>query len=307
MRPFISIETQSLIKSSRKEDLRYADYTEVLTEKDPLSKAARGILLAGYPDDSGTELNGGRTGAKEGPATIRKYFYKTTPTLKNPKTIFDLGNLRIEGDLGARHELAKETAREAFKNQIPWVSIGGSHDYAYADGSAFLMECTSKKKRPLIINFDAHLDCRPTDSGLNSGTPFYRLLSDYDFDFFEIGLQSVCNSRTYLNWAKEQGAKCFFIDDLTMALKALKPALKVPRPVWLSIDLDVFASAYAPGTSNNWPFGMTPREFTPFFDEILASDLRGLGLYEVVPKLDVDNITSKLSAQLIHRFVESRA
>ncbi len=306
MRPFISIDSQSLIKSARKEDLRYADFVKIMSAEDAIDKSVRGVLLAGYPDDDGTRLNGGRTGANEGPATIRKFLYKTTPSQKNPKTIYDLGNLRIESDLGVRHEKAKSVALEAFKNQIPYVSLGGSHDYGYSDGAAFLTACTSIKKRPLVINFDAHLDCRPTDGGLNSGTPFYRLLNEFEFDFFEIGLQKVCNSRTYVEWAKARKAKCFFVDDLVMALKALKAALKVPRPVWVSVDLDVFSSAYAPGTSNNWPEGMTPREFAPFYDAILESDVRGLGLYEVVPNLDVDNITSKMAATLAHRFIESR-
>jgi arginase family enzyme len=77
-----------------------------------------------------------------------------------------------------------------------------------------------------------------------------------------------------------------------------------PRPCFLSVDIDAFDSSYAPGASQSWPTGLTPREFFPFMDLLLHRlDVRSLGIYEVSPPLDVASATSKLGALIVHRFV----
>lgn len=72
------------------------------------------------------------------------------------------------------------------------LSFGGGHDYGYPDGAAFLESCrtTANNRKPLVINFDAHLDVRSSEKGLSSGTPFYRLMEKYgdSFDLIELGI-----------------------------------------------------------------------------------------------------------------------
>ncbi len=306
---YISIDSSLFFKSSNQNDPRYGHFFRS-GEGQNLKKS---LIVIGYGDDEGTQLNGGRLGSKEAPDKIRQYFYKTTPydtrqqLEKKNNFLFDLGNLKIDGDLKSRHEKAKTTAYHLFKDQNRLLTLGGSHDYAYADGAAFLQAFASKKTKPLIVNFDAHSDCRPTDKGLNSGTPFYRLLSEFggQFDFIEVGLQKLCNSKTYVDWARSKKAQLFFNDENVKAMSALKKALSKKRPVWVSIDLDAFGSIWAVGTSNNWPFGMTLEQFQPFYNLLLSKDVKGLGLYEVVPILDSSDVTVKLAASLAHSFTES--
>ncbi len=57
-----------------------------------------------------------------------------------------------------------------------WISLGGGHDYGYGDGAGFIEgHLIAGQRRPLILNFDAHLDVRPIDRGFTSGTPFFRI------------------------------------------------------------------------------------------------------------------------------------
>ena len=151
-------------------------------------------MIVGYPDDEGIKLNGGRPGAALAPTSIRKALYKMTPGLNSrlPFKIMDGGDI----DLWALSFLngmtkAYKNVEELLEKKARVITFGGGHDYGYSDCAAFVEVVLKGGKRPLIINFDAHLDVRPDDKNQNSGTSFYRLLKKYSgkIDFFEVGIQ----------------------------------------------------------------------------------------------------------------------
>jgi formiminoglutamase len=277
-----------------------------------LNALAPSWVVLGYPDDEGISLNGGRLGAKEAPNAIRTAFYKMTPSLVLParKSIVDLGNVPTDIALSERHERGREIIHHALTAGHRTLSLGGGHDYGYADGAGFIDACLLKKLKPVVINFDAHLDVRPTDKGLTSGTPFYRLLTKYEsqFDFIEVGLQNQCNSVAHLNWAKSKGAHVVLLQDLREVglLDSLQAILEPfnGRPCFLSVDIDAFASAEAPGCSQSWATGIHIQEFLPALKYIKSElDLQSLAVYEVSPPLDHDHRTSKLAALILHHTV----
>lgn len=266
--------------------------------------------LLGYADDEGIALNGGRVGAREAPNEIRSVFYKMTPSLLNParKNLLDLGNVAVDVPLAERHQRGRAIVHAVLKRGAKTLSLGGGHDYGYADGAGFLDHCLALNLRPVVINFDAHLDVRPSDKGFHSGTPFHRLLSDYagKFDFVEVGLQNQCNSFEHLKWARQQGAQTLLLEDIRSVglLSLLQPLLETfaGRPCFVSVDIDSFSSSEAPGCSQSWPSGLTFAEFSPVLHEIQRSlQVLGLGIYEVAPSLDVGRMTSKLAALILHQ------
>ncbi len=294
-----------------------AEHHGQLSELKSLLNPLPQFAMAGYPDDEGIDLNGGRIGAREGPDRIRQYLYKTTPPRRMlpqmPPLLVDLGNLAVDQPLADRHEAARAWAAYAMKSQIRWIGLGGGHDYGYPDGAAFL-EAASTQERPLILNFDAHMDVRPLDRGLSSGTPFFRLLeTGIEFDFAEIGIQRLCNSVDHVEWAQRRNVRILYFDDLLaqgtrpladQVRDALGDWLRPNRPCFLSLDIDGFSSSYAPGCSQSWPLGFTPHQFFPLLDLLLRTlHVQCLGLYEVSPRLDLDDRTSKLAAQIIHSYL----
>ena len=57
------------------------------------------FVLAGYPDDEGIRINGGRLGAMLAPTAVRKPLYKMTPSLLAESagpTLVDLGDLNLQ-------------------------------------------------------------------------------------------------------------------------------------------------------------------------------------------------------------------
>ncbi len=275
------------------------------------------LSVIGYADDEGIANNGGRVGARMGPTEIRRALYKMTLPMLRPTSlqIQDVGNLESSGSLIKRHELAQQAVQELLKTSKV-LALGGGHDYGFPDGAAFLETCQNAKEKPLIINFDAHLDVRPIkNEKITSGTPFWRLLENYkNFDLLEIGMQSQCNSSFHYEWALSKGARVLLYEELSMSgqnytqkmLEFLEPSILKKRPTFLSVDMDVFSSAYAPGCSQVFGTGLTPRDFLPVLKVLLKRlDVRILGIYETSPALDVDQRTAKLAAQISHEYLFS--
>ncbi len=278
--------------------------------------SAGSFVLAGYPDDEGISLNKGRLGAKQAPDAIRQRFYKTSISEFHDSDfkLFDLGNLNTELNLQARHQAGAQACESVLKKKAKWIGLGGGHDYGYPDGAGFLKANKDSHLKPLVINFDAHLDVRPLDKGLSSGTPFFRLLTEEglpEFDFFEVGIQRQCNSLSHIQWAKEHGARILFLEDMMMSGQPIHQYLAEvfaelmvkPRPTFVSMDIDCFSTAYAMGCSQAWPAGFTPQDVLPVLNLLYSRlDVQVLGIYEVSPPLDFDECTVKLATQLVHQF-----
>ena len=274
-----------------------------------LENLEKGIVIFGYPDDEGIGINKGRLGASQAPSEIRRIFYRMTHS-SHIAPLYDRGDLEIENSLEIRHKLALSEVQKALDKNHRVMALGGGHDYGYVDGAGFLNHHKDKSLKPLIINVDAHLDVRPLDQGISSGTPFYRLVNEFeDFDLIELGIQKFCNSEQHIQWCEEKNIFISYLNDEDFLeerfFKKYKNLLTQKRPTYLSLDIDAFSSSFAPGASQSWPSGLTPREFFPFYRKLLKHlDIQVLGIYEVSPPLDEDHKTCKLASELMYEFLD---
>lgn len=307
MAHFQPVDRALLFTRSDPEDKRLGEAVQVTagTEKIQLS-------ILGYPDDEGVKLNLGRPGSAGGPTAIRQYLYRTTPhSQMELKSFQDLGDLKIEGLLKDRHEIARNAVVHELASNRQVLALGGGNDYAYSDGMGFLDQF--KNERPLIINIDAHFDVRSIHNGLSSGTPFYRLLeSGVKFDFVELGIQSLCNAKPHWDYVLDKKGKIITQEEIlesgqslhAYCMESLGELILRPRPTFLAIDIDAFAWPYAAGSSAAWPMGIDPHSFWPLYVSLLKRlDVKVLGIYEVAPNLEQGPGTSKLAAQLAHRYL----
>jgi formiminoglutamase len=308
---FQAIPKDLLFSRHDNEDPRRGEQVQII---DSCKDLAPGYVLAGYPDDEGIKNNGGRLGAREAPNAIRKFLYRMVAT---DNRIYDRGNLQTDSPLPERHEYARNSALEALNENHHWIGLGGGHDYGYADGAGFLEWSKSQSKKPVIVNFDAHLDVRKPAADINSGTPFYRLSElGVEFDFVQIGIQRQCNSQNHLNWSLDKNHTVITLEDYwsshvslaEFVTKRLGDLLLHRRPAFISVDIDAFAWPYAIGSSQSWPTGLEPKEFWPCFSLLLKRfNVRTLGVYETSPPLDFDSGTSKLSSLIVDTFIRETA
>lgn len=297
-------------------DIRLGDW--VKTNLNLLNSQENNFAILGYPDDEGIRLNGGRPGAALAPHEIRRFFYKMTPpfnSLQKKLQIFDVGNCPELNSLNERHNLSLKMTTDLYEKNLKVISLGGGHDYGYVDGHSFCEKnILPGFPKPLIINFDAHLDVRPNSTTNHSGTPFYRLKEKFksNFNLIEIGLQSQCNSKNHWDWALSQDIALFSLELVEEShWKAIWDhkyitELTQKTPVFISFDIDGLQAADAGGCSQAWPTGLKISECLSFLKTLYSiSNPRGLGIYEVAPNYDYDFKTSKAAALLMHQFLFS--
>lgn len=261
------------------------------------------VALIGYASDDGVRRNQGRVGAADGPTAIKKQLSKVA--YHREASLWDMGD--VKGDIHECHDMLSKYVQHSLTHDVFPIVLGGGHDLAYGHlrGVAEAMKLSGKPKVG-IINFDAHLDLRRPTQGPNSGTPFYQSLTDYPSSkYMALGIQKASNTRDLLEIATDLGAVVVDADDCRNGLtndvteQILTFASSVDC-IYVTIDLDGFASSYAPGVSAPSPMGFDPRFVMDALQVISQTHkLVALDLAECSPKYDIDNMTAKLAARLV--------
>lgn len=269
------------------------------------------IALLGYACDEGVKRNLGRAGAVAGPDTIRTQLAKMPNHLDKNVGFVDQGNITCDdGEMeSAQKLLAQHVAQLLKKKNFP-ILLGGGHDIALGHYNG-IREYLGNDKSIGIINFDAHLDLRSNVNGNNSGTPFFQIAEecrkkDTSFNYLCLGIRKDANDRNLYRTARVLGVehlecKDFTIENADLIVRTLLDFITKVDHVYVTIDLDGFSSAYAPGVSAPSPMGFSPKVVIESLELILKSDkLISMDIAEINPKYDIDNHTAKLAASLIH-------
>lgn len=276
------------------------------------------IALLGYACDEGVRRNQGRIGAAEGPDAIRGELGKL-PNPLNPNTTFlDMGNvICLDGNMeAAQNALSQKVALLLERKCFP-ILLGGGHDMAYGHYKG-IKQYLGKDKSIGIFNFDAHFDLRNNKTGNNSGTPFYQIAQDCraegeTFPYFCLGIRRDANDQALFGTASELGVhylenREFSIGNAKQVVRKVLEFLGEVDHVYITIDLDGFSSAYAPGVSAASPLGFAPSIVLETLQMIMDSrKLVSLDLAEMNPRFDRDNQTAKLAASLVHFVMLSSA
>ena len=273
--------------------------------------------LLGYAVDEGVRLNQGRTGAAQGPLEIIKKLGSLANHLGDT-VVADAGAI-IWGfnTLPTMQRQFGDRIAQLLRLGITHIGLGGGHDIAWAHYLGlrdFLAEHGGPKTTLGILNFDAHFDLRPADDGPTSGTPFRQILEADDGlqkIYFALGIQRAANPPSLFRAAEQHGVGCVTADACTAAnvpriLELLAAFLTDIDHLYVTIDLDGFSSAYAPGVSAPSPLGFAPDFFFPVLQTILSSGkVLSLDIAEYNPTYDQDGITAKLAARIVDAIVRS--
>lgn len=273
--------------------------------------AEKKFALLGYCCDEGVVRNQGRPGAAKGPDAIRKMLGALPNHFPEGTTLIDAGNIYcVEHDLeGAHSALSASVTGLLYKGFFPLL-LGGGHDIAYAHYTGIKKYLGASKKLG-VINLDAHFDIRPEENGRNSGTPFYQIAQECKsntepFNYFCLGIQRQSNTKTLFRLADELGVQYLEAHDFVMSnfggiREKLALFLEQVDHVYLTIDLDGFSSAYAPGVSAPSPFGFQPDIACEVIKLLYSSGkLISMDIAELNPDFDLDNCTARLAARLVH-------
>lgn len=285
----------------------------------PLDKKAdKDFALLGYCCDAGVARNQGRAGAAKGPEAIRSQLGRMPSHLPGSVVIRDVGDINCrEGQMEVAQQDLQLGVSRLLNHKIFPLVLGGGHDMAYGHYKGF-QEYHGSKVRTGIINFDAHFDLRDDGKGANSGTPFYQIAKEAKqenrpFDYLCLGIRPDANDAHLYATAKGLGVhymerEDFAMHELTSIQMVLLTFIERVDQIYVTIDLDGFSSAYAPGVSAPSPMGFAPDIVWESLKIIIDSNkLVSVDIAELNPKYDLDQRTARLAASLIHGLIHRMA
>jgi formiminoglutamase len=273
--------------------------------------------LVGFPQDEGVRRNGGRAGAAEAPAAIRRRLYALAPwdPVRDAdlaaRGLLDLGDVRASADLEASQAaLAAGVAAALAAGAVP-VVLGGGHETAYGCFLGYIAA-----GRPVgVVNLDAHLDVRPCLGGLgHSGSPFRQALEHPTRplgpgDYVCLGAQPHAAAREHVRFARRHGCVLGWLPEvrgrLAQAFAAECERLwAAGRSVHFTLDADAVHSADVPGVSAPNADGLPGAEVLACVERAGASPaVAGFDLSEINPRLDPDGRAARWAAVAVWRFL----
>lgn len=197
----------------------------------------------------------------------------------------DLGNLHIQDYQDLFSLLKKQVQPET-----PTICLGGDHSITYP-----IVKALNQKRGAFdLLLFDAHTDLYDEFEGdrYSHACPFARIMEDGLVNrLVQVGIRSMTQHQ--LDQAERYGVEIIPMRELDRMYQ-----LSFSQPLYVSIDLDGFDPAFAPGVSHHEPGGMVPRDIINFLHK-LEANIIGADIVEYNPIRDHAGITAALAAKLL--------
>ncbi|MDP1836260.1 MAG: formimidoylglutamase [Chlamydiales bacterium] len=275
------------------------------------------IVLLGFACDEGIRRNQGRVGAGAGPASLRQALGKLPFLVAGNPAFYDLGDIACEdGNLEGAQQALADIVSDLVRQGVRPIVLGGGHEVVWGHYQGLIQTRCSHNLGAL--NFDAHYDLRPLMDGSlgNSGTSFTQIALEREkakmpFDYLCIGVQHLGNTQALSETVqklgvKSVGADVIHLEGISKAIEAIDQQLQRCDCMYVTLCMDVFAAAFAPGVSAPQPLGLTPWEVQPLLQHIASSKkMLTFNVAELSPGYDPDNRTAALAAAMVATVIES--
>lgn len=254
------------------------------------------IKILGIPFDANSSY---LRGAAAGPSKIRalfhcessNYWIQTGLDLKAFSNWQEIGDISFQNDdpIEAFH-LIEDSIANLIQNGNQVISLGGDHSIAYP-----IIKAHAAKYNDLhLLQIDAHGDLYDHFEGnkYSHACPFARIMEE-----------NLCSSLTQigirtLNQHQKEQAERFDVKIIEMKDFDSSTKLALQGPLYISLDLDAFDPAFAPGVSHHEPGGFNTREILQLIDQIDVPII-GADIVELNPNRDVQDMTAMLAAKLL--------
>jgi agmatinase len=247
--------------------------------------AIQGILF----DEKSSYLKG----ASEAPPAIRECFHSGSSNYFSELGVntWDLPEIQDFGDFDIEYYFQIEAITlQLLKSHAKILSLGGDHSISFPILKAF----NTKYNKIHVLQFDAHSDLYAEYEGdpFSHACPFARIMeNNYAHKLTQIGVRT-------LNPHQKAQAKKFDVQIFEARDLDSISELYYSNPVYISLDMDVFDPAYAPGVSHHEPGGLTSRQVIDIIQTINAPII-GADIVEYNPSRDIHGITASLAVKCL--------
>ncbi len=284
-----------------------------------------GIL--GVPWDTGASL--GRPGARYAPTKVRESLGWILNRIQDQRIaaiekqkIVDLHDICIKdfGDVELIHDdyqgsfenMSAKVRGLLVKGYIPLI-IGGDHSISFPFIRELQAQCEGNVG---LIQFDAHLDLldeSPTQGKFSQSSEIRRALEldrVLSANVVQVGVRGynfpsnwdfVCSEN--IQQITPQQIRHSRLEEI--AEKCLEIAGNGTEKIYVTLDIDVLDTVYAPGCGANEPGGMHIDELEILLD-LIAPQVDCLDVVEVNPLFDLNDMTSSVASKLLMNFIISK-
>ena len=254
--------------------------------------------LIGLPYDASSSFRGG---AAEAPPRIREALRSPASNTWSealldvgaPEALVDAGDLDLPATPEARR-LVEDHIRRILEGGGRPISLGGDHSVTYPILRALGPRCPELT----LLHFDAHPDIYEEFEGdrFSHACPFARIMEEgLVRRLVQIGIRTM-NAHQRAQ-ADRYGVE---VIDMRAWTAGVRPVLQ--GPIYVSIDMDAFDPAFAPGVSHREAGGLSAREVLGVL-QTLPAPLVGADVVEFNPSQDPIGITAPLCAKLVKELV----
>ena len=258
------------------------------------------IVILGCPYDGSASF---RPGARFGPSAIRKassgietyspYFRRDLTQL----SIHDMGDLELPlGEKKIAFVLIQKALRKILsKNKFP-VLLGGDHLITFP----ILEEILQVYPNLHLLHLDAHTDLREDYLGetLSHSTVIRRVTEQIGrARLSQIGIRSGTEEEFVL--AKEMKS---IVSPGQNSLRAMVRRLGT-RPVYITLDLDLFDPSLLPGVGTPEPGGLTFQAFISLLKVLNSLHVIGFDIVELTPDYDPTQISSVTASVILREMI----
>lgn len=239
-------------------------------------------------------------GAAKAPPLIREALNSDSANMFT-EDLQDVATMSIEdkGDFKVTEYLEIETiTRDNLESGGKLLTLGGDHSITYPIIKAHHI------KYPVIdiLHIDAHGDLYDEFEGdrYSHACPFARIMEDgLAANLVQVGI------RTLTRHQKEQAEK-FDVEIHQMKDLDISAISNFRNPLYISLDMDAFDPAFAPGVSHHEPGGLTSRQVLDIIQN-LDAQIIGADIVEYNPDRDVQNMTAYLAAKMMKEILAKMA
>jgi agmatinase len=247
------------------------------------------ILIQGIKFD---EKSSFQRGPALAPPLIREALYSDSSNMfaENGVSIKDIV-IEDKGDFEIAEYFDIETITANHLKQNGKVfTLGGDHSITFPVIKAH------HEKYPVldILHIDAHADLYDNFEGdkYSHACPFARIMENgFAVRLVQVGIRT-------LNTHQAEQADKFGVEIHQMKDLDLSSIPKFENPLYISLDMDGFDPAFAPGVSHYEPGGLSSRQVIGLIQSI-DTEVIGADIVEYNPPKDFNNMTAFLAAKMM--------
>ncbi len=161
------------------------------------------IALLGFACDEGVRRNKGRTGAADGPATLRRALANMASHQGHDRCV-DMGTISVDGEqLEVAHQALREAVADCQRAGKRTLVLGGGHETAFGHGAGVL-DAFPGEKWALLISMRIWICALPTAPALGRRSASWRWSVTRSSAVFTIPASGLAGRRTPVRYGMKR-------------------------------------------------------------------------------------------------------